>query len=279
MPVPPAPTDSPRKAVPSSSHRNPSHDSCTSRPAAIVARTQALSILADQPGVLRPALEAVLGHLPAGLRVEQDEVRRGSDGNLRRRPARTPAPGPPDMRSSSVSSETEPRGRRGACRGPRTQSPGPSRRTEHPGTAAPSRAAHVALVGGDEGVVPSRTASMSALRSSSVRRGGLIFAFGSTSAPPRPSASRVVRCRPRRSPRMPIGTRRASASTDCFTDSPCSARPLLVGRERHVARDDRTLGDRGPAGRPELCRDDALVHVTRRAGVVLLAVDGERGGR
>ena len=52
--------------------------------------------------------------------------------------------------------------------------------------------------------------------------------------------------------------------------------PALVRGERQVALDHQALGDRGPAGQPELRGDAALVHLAAAREGRFLTVQGER---
>ena len=100
-------TDSPRKTVPSSSARKPRHAAYTSRPAAIVARTSPLSVSPSSHEFTERERKPSSRDPPARVQVEQDEVRRRADGDRAARRARRRAPGPADIRSSSVSSGSE----------------------------------------------------------------------------------------------------------------------------------------------------------------------------
>ena len=128
-------------------------------------------------------------------------------------------------------------------------------------------------------IVPSRSASISAARSSSARSGGFIFTFGSSER----TASSVrqrwcgVTSAVARTPGLAgaaeLGDRLARGEVQQVE------RPRLVAGEREVARDHDALGHGRVAAEAELGRDEALVHVAAARERRLLAVNRHRPRR
>ena len=125
-------------------------------------------------------------------------------------------------------------------------------------------------------IVPSRSASISAARSSSVRSGGFIFMFGSSVRTA--SSVRQRWCGVASAVARDAGRVRAAQVLDRLAGREVHQVHRLAGLagEVEVARDHQALAERRPAAEPELGRDDARMGVAAARERRLLAVHGDR---
>ena len=204
----------------------------------------------------------LLAHRPLRLEVEQ---RRGSPAR-RRRSAGTGRPsaraGPADIRSSSVASGTSPvRTRYVLSAANAVSSPVTPNGASSNGTSFSCRACGAWSVA-TQSIVPSSRPSTSAraVVLGAQRRVHLHVR--------RRACARARRCAQRwcglasALTATPLARARRTASTDSRAERCCRCTGrVLVGGEREVALDHQALGDRRPAGEPELGGDRALVHL------------------
>ena len=158
--------------------------------------------------------EAALADAPGRLGVEQDEVRAARRPRSAAARARTRAPARPTSARAASAAAAAP-ARRGACSATAkaVSSPVTPNGASSNGTSFSCRAWGAWSVAMTE-IVPSRTASTSALRSSAARSGGFIFRFGSSERDGLVGQHEVVRRRLAGRPHARRAARCRSSSTD-----------------------------------------------------------------